>query len=246
MTSTRGKRSSLFQVVEIEVSLRCNLKCSYCPQSYNWFRGPEHKMETQRFLKIVSELKELNFAGRLSFHMYNEPLLRKDLSHLVRIARESLPLAWLVIYTNGDILTDDRYTELIESGVDRFLVTRHRGAALPPRPFQEQRFPGDFMLSNRAGLMRAVECEGTTSNLPCYAPTEMLMIRHHGAVVLCHEDAADQSIMGHVDSQTIEEIWFSKKFILYRSALESGERGCAAEICAKCNNRLHPLPDTAI
>ncbi len=232
-----------FQVVEIEVNSHCNLRCSYCPRSHDRFRAPEHLMDTDLFRHIIAQLAEFSFAGRLSFHMYNEPLLRRDLKDLVKYARHRLPHAWLVLYTNGDLLDSQRYLELLEAGMDHFLVTQHRGGTMPVRPFQVVRYPGEFMLSNRGGLMKS---SMPSLSLRCFAPSEMLMIRHHGAVVLCHEDAGDQAIMGHVDRQTLRDIWFSNTFKFYRRALEAGDRAGASSICSTCDNRLHPLPDTAI
>lgn len=233
---------SWFQVVEIEVSSKCNRRCKYCPQTYKWFRKPEHLMDKALFKHIISQLTELAFAGRLSFHMYNEPLLHPGLEELVAHARSMLPLAWLVIYTNGDLLTDERYNSLLNAGIDRFLVTRHNPGFFARRTFQEIRYAGEFMLSNRAGLIN----HSDSIRLPCFAPCEMMMIHHDGSVVLCHEDAACQAVMGSADRQTLCEIWFSESFKRYRSILTRGDRNKAGELCAICDNRLHPLPDTAI
>lgn len=231
-----------FQVVEIEVSSHCNRRCAYCPQSQDWFRKPQHFLDRSVFESIIDQLAELEFSGRLSFHMYNEPLLHPQLEDLVAHARGSLPGAWLVLYTNGDLLDDRRHAALLQAGIDHFLVTRHSGRSFAERPFQQVRQAGDFMLSNRGGLVGAP----VSWNLPCYGPSEMLMIHHDGTVVLCHEDAAGQRPMGRVDRQSLREIWQSEEFVRLRALLEAGDRRGAGHQCAVCDNRLHPLPDTAI
>lgn len=233
-----------FQVVEIEVNSRCNRHCSYCPQSLSWFRKPDQRMDESLFESIIEQLAELQFAGRLSFHMYNEPLLHPDLERLVAFARSRLALAWFVLYTNGDLLNQQRYDALLAAGIDHFLVTLHhdRPSHLPTRPFQEVRRRGEFTLSNRAGLVG----QTVVSKLPCYGPSEMLMIHHNGAVVLCHEDAAEQQVMGWLSQQSILEIWQSEKLVKIRQHLEQGDRINACHLCNGCDNRLHPLPDTAI
>ncbi len=231
-----------FQVVEIEINHRCNLRCSYCPQSLDWFRQPEHRMEFTLFRHIIAQLSELDFAGRLSFHMYNEPLLHPKLNYLVSYARAAVSNAWLVLYTNGDLLDDRKYLELLDAGIDSFLVTRHSGLPMLSRPFQTVRFPSEFMMSSRGGLVK----KGKETNLACFAPSEMLMIHHDGSVVICHEDAASRNVMGHTDRQRLRDIWFSEKFMFYRRVLKTGNRRKAGGICATCDNRLHPLPDTAI
>lgn len=232
----------LFQVVEIEVNRHCNRRCSYCPQSYPWFRKPEELMDEDLFDCIVEELGEMDFAGRLSFHTYNEPLLHPRLDALVARARPLMPNAWFVLYTNGDFLGEDRYRALLDAGIDHFLVTRHSGRLLPTRPFQKQQLAGDFMISNRGGLMGPAEA----GSLACHGPNEMLMIHQNGAVVLCHEDAAAQRVMGWAGRQSLRDIWLSEEFCRLRRLLMDGKRHAAGGQCATCDNRLHPLPDTAI
>ena len=231
-----------FQVVEIEVSSRCNRRCVYCPQSHEWFRQPQHYMDRTIFDSIIAQLTDLKFAGRLSFHMYNEPLLHPHLEDLVAHARRHLPSAWLVLYTNGDLLNDSRHAALLDAGIDHFFVTRHSGGAFKERPFQRVRWAGDFMLSSRGGLVG----DPVSWNLPCFGPSEMLMIHHDGTVVLCHEDAAGKRPMGRIDRQSLREIWGSEEFVRLRSLLEAGDRLGAGHQCAICDNRLHPVPDTAI
>jgi len=232
----------LFQVVEIEVNRHCNRRCSYCPQSFPWFRKPEELMDEGLFDCIIQELGEMDFAGRLSFHTYNEPLLHPRLEELVARARPLMPNAWFVLYTNGDFLRDDRYHTLLNAGIDHFLVTRHSGRPISTRPFQTQQFAGDFMISNRGGLMGPEDA----GSLPCHAPDEMLMIHQTGAVVLCHEDAAAQQVMGWAGRQSLRDIWHSEEFCRRRRLLMDGKRHAAGGQCANCDNRLHPLPDTAI
>ncbi|MGL1957104.1 MAG: radical SAM protein [Colwellia sp.] len=232
-----------FQVLEIEVNRQCNLKCEYCPQSKSWYRKPESKMSSDLFEHILEMTSRINFAGRLSFHHYNEPLLRKDLHKLVGKARNKLPDAFFVLYTNGVLLSDKRYQVLLDAGIDRFYVSNHKNIKISERPYQEIQYPGEFVLSGRAGIINNLK---QSSNSPCYAPSEMMIVRHNGDVVLCHEDASSKHIIGSLETQTLEEVWFGGKFIKYRELLEKGKRYKANGICSLCDNFLHPLPDTAI
>jgi 2-deoxy-scyllo-inosamine dehydrogenase (SAM-dependent) len=200
-------------------------------------------MDRVLFDSIVEQVAVTSFSGRFGFHLYNEPLLRRDLEILVTHARERLPNAYFVLYTNGDLLSDDRYNRLLASGIDHFFVTRHEGGAFPERPFQKVQRPGDFMLSGRGGI---IDRTNTTWQLPCYAPSEMLMVRYTGEVVLCHEDAASRHVMGDLRRERLADIWFSDRFRLVRRQLESGDRHAAGSLCTNCDNRLHPLPDTSI
>jgi cyclic pyranopterin phosphate synthase len=141
LANTYSRTASWPSVVEVEVGVRCNRTCIYCPNSTVGSTSSSAFMEIDLFRRIITQLSELAFSGRLSFHFYNEPLMRKDLEVLVAIARAALPLAHLVLYTNGDLLTDTRYHDLLEAGVDFFLVTRHADELMKPRLHQRVQFP---------------------------------------------------------------------------------------------------------
>jgi cyclic pyranopterin phosphate synthase len=230
-------------VVEIEVNSRCNRRCVYCPNSVPGFASTEQHMSAELFERVILELGEIEFSGRLSFHFFNEPLLRRDLESLIAWARPRLPLAYFVIYTNGDLLTESRYSALLEAGVDHFLVTRHDFDAFQERPFQFVQHPHNFTLSGRGGT---VAHSAEPLEIGCFAPMEMLNVAVNGDVVLCHEDAEKHHVMGRFTTQTLHEIWFGEPFEAFRRPLEQGDRSGAGAICRRCDNRLYPVPGSAI
>lgn len=230
-------------VVEIEVNSRCNRRCIYCPNSVPSFPSVERYMSRELFEKIIFELADIKFSGRLSFHFFNEPLLRRDLEELVRWARLQLPLAYFVLYTNGDLLSENRYTDLLDAGMDHFLVTRHDFDSYPERRFQFVQHPNNFTVSGRGGTIAQ---SSEPLNIACFAPSEMLNVLVDGDVVLCHEDAEKQYIMGSFATQTLTDIWFGKRFAAFRASLEKGDRLGAGGICQRCDNRLYPVPGAAI
>lgn len=230
-------------VVEIEISVRCNRSCIYCPNSTLGATSPHAFMEIWLFRRIVSQLSEIAFSGRLSFNFYNEPLMRKDLEVLVTIARAALPLAHLVLYTNGDLLTDSRYENLLRSGIDYFIVTRHGGEPMKPRFHQRVQFPEDLDLSGRAGAVVGVT---VPLQRACYAPVEMLIVTVNGDVVLCHEDARREVVLGNLGRSTVQNIWCGEEMEQFRHHLARGERREAGPICARCDHRAYPGPNMTI
>lgn len=230
-------------VVEIEIGVHCNRSCSYCPNSTIGPTSSSSFMEIRLFRRIVAQLSEIGFSGRLSFHFYNEPLMRKDLEVLVALARAALPLAYFVLYTNGDLLTDTRYRYLLDAGVDFFLVTRHGGEPMTQRLHQHVKFPRDLELSGRAGAVF-----GVTAPLrrACHAPCEMLIATVNGDVVLCHEDARREVVIGNLGRSTIRDIWFGDDMGQFRHHLVRGRRQEAGPVCARCDNRLYPGPNMTI
>ncbi len=231
------------QVVEIEVNRHCNRRCEYCPNSLPTASRAPIFMEPGLFRRIIGMLRDIAFTGRLSFHLFNEPLLRRDLDDLVAWARAALPRAHVVLYTNGDLLSDKRHEQLIQAGIDLFLVTRHDWDAYPDRPFQRVQMPGDFAVSSRGG--HVVSVDGPL-DIACFGPTEMLIVTHAGDVLLCHEDALRTHVMGNLARQGLADVWRSPAFVKARSRLEAGRRDAGPSICSSCDNRLYPLPGGSI
>ncbi|MEK6281720.1 MAG: radical SAM/SPASM domain-containing protein [Acidobacteriota bacterium] len=230
-------------VVEIEIGVRCNRTCTYCPNSTIGSTSSSSFMEFGLFERIVAQLSEIAFSGRLSFHFYNEPLMRRDLEVLVASARAALPLAHLVLYTNGDLLTDARYHSLLDAGIDFLIVTRHDNVPMKPRLHQRVQFPLDLDISGRAGAV-----VGGTEPLgrACHAPSEMLIVMVNGDVILCHEDARREVVIGNLSQSTLRNIWFGEEMERLRYQLIRGNRREAGTVCARCDHRAYPGPNMTI
>jgi GTP 3',8-cyclase len=230
-------------VVEIEVGVRCNRTCVYCPNGTLGLTSEPSFMSVDLYERIISQLSDISFSGRLSFHFYNEPLMRNDLEILVAIARAALPLAHLVLYTNGDLLTDSRYENLLKAGVDFFLVTRHDGDRMKPRLHQRVQVPLDLDISGRAGAVISVT---EPLRRACHAPSEMLIVMVNGDVVLCHEDVRREVVLGNLGQSTIGEVWFSDEMQRLRHYLVQGNRREAGLVCGRCNHRAYPGPNMTL
>lgn len=231
-------QSLVIEAAEVEVNTACPRRCTYCPNSIPELRDSNHSMSYDLYQRILAELSAADYVGRLSFHLYSEPLLRQDLPHLIALAREALPLTFLVLYTNGDLLTDARYDILLRAGLDRFIVTRHDGQMLAPRPYQIQLHWQDLILTSRGGLVAPA---GLLAR-PCHAPTEMLIVAVNGDVLLCHEDGRREFVMGNLALQSLQEVWWSAAFVEKRGLLSQGRRRDAGGLCARCNLTCYTLP----
>ena len=130
-------------------------------------------MRVEVFSRLLDELVRIGFSGRLSYHFYNEPLLRHDLEMLVSQVSDRLPEAYQLLFTNGVLLTNKRYHSLLEAGLDSFVVTSHNNKLLPEREFQKVILPTELILTNRGGTMFTLD---KSLDRPCYAPDEMLIV----------------------------------------------------------------------
>jgi cyclic pyranopterin phosphate synthase len=232
--------ATMLKNVEIEVNSRCNRKCSYCPVSVLSNSKLERWMSDFIFERIHDELLKIDYQGRISYHFYNEPLLRRDLERFITYSHERLPGAHQVLFTNGDLLTDARYESLMSAGIEYIVITSHDGKPHPKRLRQIVQFPGDLDLTNRGGTMTTLPAATAEDHLqPCFAPSEMLIVTVAGDVLLCYEDAERMHSFGNLQMQTLEEIWFAPILVALRDKLERGNRLEAASICACCTNHAH-------
>ena len=117
----------MFNDINIETTTYCNRRCLYCPNSVfeRSLKKNEKLMSENVFKKIIDELAEINFKGRISPHFYGEPLLDKRLVDLMKYTHEKLPKAKLEIYTNGDLLKIDIFDKLYKVGVRHYVITLH-------------------------------------------------------------------------------------------------------------------------
>jgi cyclic pyranopterin phosphate synthase len=229
--------------VEIEVNSRCNRRCWYCPVSVLPPPKTPVFMADDVFTRLHEELRALRYAGRISYHLLSEPLLRKDLPRLVHLSKSMLPESWQVLFTNGDLLTDERYAALVEAGVDQIVITAHDGVAPAPRERQIVQFPQHLQLTNRGGSIAALPAPtDRVRALPCHAPDEMLIVASNGDVLLCYEDSKREHVYGNIMRSSLQEIWSEPSFVERRRFLRQGRRVEAGGICEQCSNAAHTEP----
>jgi MoaA/NifB/PqqE/SkfB family radical SAM enzyme len=233
-------KSSLFQVVLLETVNICTRKCYFCKFGIEEEKEPlvELSMATIEF--IASQLKTLNFKGRVSPFGVNEPLLDKRLPAIIKIL--STTSAYLSIMSNGDSLTLSKIEELFDSGLDTIGLSLYEKsnrekfvelkAAFPKRSIwiKDMTQP-ENLLENRAGSFTTKRQPDV--KLPCYRPSTMLSIKATGLANLCCADMFSQTIMGNANIDTLETSWYSSKFSAYREKLTKEREG--VDPCQKCS-----------
>jgi radical SAM protein with 4Fe4S-binding SPASM domain len=234
-----------FNDLNIEVNTSCNRRCSYCPNSV-FERGlisNEKLMDEDLFRKVIDDLAEIDFDGRISPHFYGEPLLHPKLTELVAYVRDRLPKAQVVIVSNGDSLNVARYEELAAAGVDSFQITEHGRAPKPGMAelletyarapgratIEYTKFTEETPLHNRGGLVEP----NTVSHEPrCAQPRNPLVVDWQGQVVLCCNDYQSEVVFGNVRDQNLIDIWHSPEFVRVRRELREGTY--RLPICRRC------------
>lgn len=230
--------------IEIEINSDCNRACGYCPNAKH-ARVESGRMEERVYAEIVRQLGDLGYAGRVSFHFYNEPLLSPDLDRYVQMMKTRLPRATIELYTNGTLLNEPKLRALLAAGVDRFWVTRQAGdrlsdfeAALAKlEPTQRARVHyesyRELHLTNRGGAVPVGGAAAVTA--PCLIPECGMVITVRGNVVACYEDYFQKHVMGNVMIESLAQIWRHPRYSAFRQALKAGRRA-EFDVCRNCNN----------
>lgn len=236
--------------VSIEISSQCNRKCSFCPNS-KYVREIAY-MKEELFQKIIDELKQMHFAGRLSFTLYNEPLLDKRLPKFVAYASRQLPAAYLFLNTNGDFLDISTWNALRTAGIHSFNISQYDdqlndnllqlSKILDKEERKHLRIKVKTLdvvrdtFTNRGGLVKAGKVIYSPLKEFCMRPFFHLPINYKGKAVICCDDYLGQVEIGDANHQNIADIWHSKKISSYRKKLFFRDRATLT-LCNKCNKR---------
>ncbi len=231
-------------MVEIEINHHCNRTCSYCPNSVAE-RKEKGEMDRVLFTKLMQQLKDINYSGIISYEFYNEPMLAKDLDWYIQTTREFLPNCKIDFYSNGTLLTKEKFYKLLKFGVNRFLITKHENEDnyifdtvymdLEDQHKSMVIFKSykELKLTNRGGTVDAGP-KGTAHLTPCFIPNFLLVVTVSGNVLPCFEDFHEENIMGNINDTHLIDIWKNESFQKFRNNLKLGKRH-AQSPCDKCN-----------
>tara|TARA_B110001454_G_C12684955_1_gene419768 strand:- start:147 stop:1073 length:927 start_codon:yes stop_codon:yes gene_type:complete len=243
-----------FSSIEFSINGACNRRCFFCPRvDENKYPNILDSLNLNTFKKLIEELKQINFNGRMSFSGFCEPLLTKNLYEYVKIIRNNLPNVQIEIVTNGDpILAKngrERIKKLFESGLNNCRVSLYDG------PHQIKQFEDikkeinltddQFMIrkrylgpeesygitiSNRAGSVSLkndfFELKPLEEPLKqaCYYPFYKVLIDHDGDVLICSNDWKKELPVGNINNESFINIWSGKKFLELRAKLLQSDR----------------------
>lgn len=244
MSDISHDNDPLFKIVEIEINSHCNLACSYCPNR-EFERKEQGEMSLENYLKIIDQLVEMGFRGRLSHEFYGEPTLHPQYDEVIKLTKERLPETRLELYSNATKLTKERTEKLLNNGLDDMIITKHEGIKkLPMEDFLEELSPEhqkrivfkehrDIYKTNRGGILPDVG-DGPQPLLPCKIPSFLLTITVNGNVLPCFEDFFQNHEMGNVFETPLKDIWYHPDYVQLRKDLRLGLRH-KYKTCKDCN-----------
>ncbi|MBI2980845.1 MAG: radical SAM protein [Deltaproteobacteria bacterium] len=123
----RIKTTGWPKLINLEVTKLCNAQCDFCP-CWEIKDYPQLKDYTGIMKKFRPIVLSLNGG---------EPLLRKDLLDIIDQARPYC--TYLTVITHGGLLTEEKYRELWDHGVDQLSISRNY---IDETHDQERHLPG--------------------------------------------------------------------------------------------------------
>jgi MoaA/NifB/PqqE/SkfB family radical SAM enzyme len=117
--------------VYVEPTNRCNLSCSFCPQSLDDYKeraGYWEHMEIELYRKVISEIKAMEIKS-LKLYFFGEPLLHPEIGEILRLATGACDRVELT--TNGMPMTAKRVQEIVDAEVDYMRVSIYDHIAHP-------------------------------------------------------------------------------------------------------------------
>ena len=103
----------------IELTTNCNLQCPECPSGLRKFSRPTGSIDFVNFQKYIDKIKKNIFY--LTLYFQGEPFLNKYLFDFINYAKSKN--IYIATSTNGHFLIDKNASQIIESGLDRLIIS---------------------------------------------------------------------------------------------------------------------------
>lgn len=123
--------------IDLEITTKCNLRCSFCPRTQMNLKSEDMPLEMVK--KIIDEFS-LKGGCAIKFVYLGEPLLYPHLGEIIKYAKDS-GIIDTIISTNGNLLNEKNIIELIQSGLDKIIFSVD---SIHPRTYKEIRVNGNL------------------------------------------------------------------------------------------------------
>jgi radical SAM protein with 4Fe4S-binding SPASM domain len=128
-----GYLNSPLEKLVIEPTNFCNRACFFCGAAQSITRMHRGYMEWDLFIRLADEAEKIR-PSSVSLHAHGEPLLHPRIAEMVKeLTKRGLVTE---IVTNGDFLTPELSTKLLNAGLNRLVISH---PAISPDNWQECR-----------------------------------------------------------------------------------------------------------
>ncbi len=222
-------------LISIETINRCNSTCEFCPANRNSDKRPFQRMDEDLFKKIIDELARLEYDGYLNLYVNNEPFMDNRIEDWYIYASHKLPKAKMLLYTNGTLITEERFKKIIPV-IDKMIINNYSETLTVHKNIKEimnyvnknrDLWDKDItvqvryikeILTNRAGQAPNNNRKIKNGKV-CIMPYTDFTIYPNGDVGLCCSDALEKTNYGNLRQNSLYEIWTSDVYNNLRSII---------------------------
>lgn len=242
-----GETCACFEKIYIATTNFCNGKCNFCPAGNDKNHRAVYLADTI-IDKLIKELREMSFTGKISLHGVNEPLLDKRIVSICKKFKDNLPSCRLQLLTNGSMLTIDLLDELVRvtDKIDVHIYTDSLEVPTIYDPIIEYCNTNDgakqvvkFFIRRQNEILSQKGYGPCGRNISaniksgCIMPFTTLSVLATGDISYCDSDYLGKGAMGNIAESSILEIWNNKKFNEYRKHMILGRKH--TKFCEKCD-----------
>lgn len=254
----KKKDKPLFSIIEFNLHGSCSRRCAFCPRvDEHLWPNLDEEFEMSLFDKILFQLKDLDYTGRLSFSGFSEPFMHSKLNEIIKKITKVLPNARSEIVTNGDFLKLDNTKQIFESGLKYLFVSLYTNKKtydyliklkndlnlnddqfrIRPRNLGRKMNFG-LNINNRAGSVDYTRFGLKQEKvLPlkrgCNYPMYTIFVDYNGDCLICPDDWKKKKIVGNLKSEKLIDVWEKKIFHEIRKSLLKGDR--TGSPCNECD-----------
>lgn len=110
--------------IQLQTQNLCNMACSCCPYPKMKKSIKKESISSTKLKQLLKEIGSNDFCKEIVLDLQNEPLIDKNLKETIRLAKKySKNRLKVGITTNGSLLTDNVFFQLIEAGLDTMVVS---------------------------------------------------------------------------------------------------------------------------
>lgn len=219
------------QFLSIEIGDKCNLAYEhlYCPILLR--KKKKKTLTDDMILSIVKEAyEELGFTGYVAWHFYNEPMLyKKRMFSLMKTLKETVKNAKFLLWTNGELLKEDKNLELF----DRVVITNYKNR---PVSYFEKFFKNKEIMILPPVFDGRLNIKDKESFIKCLRPYIEFIISFYGDVHMCCQDWKNEIEIGNIYVTPLKELVKKRNKIL--STILSKMDNKSPKTCITCNGRL--------
>lgn len=245
------EKPPIFHNVMIETINRCNGTCSFCPANKKDESRSYKKMPEEMFQKIIHELKDLKWNGKLFMCVNNEPLIDNRILRFCEYAKMNISKIVTVLITNGTLLSPGLMDEM-PGKIDQMIINdysekytlskthKHIYAYIKKNPKRFEKMSivinrrySKEILATRAGNAPNKPKKNVEMNCACLYPFTDLIIFPNGKIGMCCNDCSEITDFGDISKELLIDIWRNEKFKKVRISMMGGAR--TYPFCKECD-----------